>query len=64
MSMEYPIADMLTRIRNAQMVERPAFRFRRPLKVADCPGPEGRRLALLTVSPSPVRLQSPHWKFR
>ena len=45
MSMSDPIADMLTRIRNAQMVEKPSVAMpSSKLKVAIAQGPEGRGL--------------------
>ena len=45
MSMSDPIADMLTRIRNAQMVEKPSVVDAVvQAEGGDCPGPEGRGL--------------------
>jgi small subunit ribosomal protein S8 len=45
MSMTDPVADMLTRIRNAQMAEKLSVTMpSSKLEGGDCQGPQGRRL--------------------
>lgn len=61
MSMSDPIADMLTRIRNAQMVEKATVALpSSKLKVAIAQVLRTR--ATSTDSTSPARLPSPRWK--